>query len=121
MSSPSNPLPEPAEGLPDPSQLSPECVHIPSEPLSIGPVLAPPPPRFPAWSWWDVLAILGFTLFAVFVLSMIALAIAHHVPALRRIPLADLATDARIVVGAQAAAYPLVLIFMFILARIRAH
>jgi uncharacterized protein len=121
MSLPSNPLPEPAEGLPEPFQLSPEGIHFPSEPGPMGPVLAPPPPRFPAWSWWDVLAILGFTLFAVFVFSMIALAIARHLPELRRMPLADLATDARIVVGAQAAAYPLVLIFIFIVARSRTH
>src|SRR5271167_1367435 len=120
MSLPSNPLPAPDESQSEPLTMVSD-LGIPLEPVPIGPELAPPPPRFPAWSWWDVLAILGFTLFAVFVLSMIALAIAHHVPALRGMPLADLATDARIVVGAQAAAYPLVLIFMFILARIRAH
>jgi CAAX protease family protein len=107
MSQPSNPLPEPDEPLPE------------SSPLSMGPVLAPPPPRFPAWSWWDALAVLGFTLFTVFVFSMIALAIARHIPELRRMPLSDLATDARIVVGAQAAAYPLVLVFIFILVRSR--
>lgn len=78
------------------------------------PLLAP---RFPAWSWWDVLAVLGFTLFTVFLFSMAALFIARHIPQLRRMPLADLATDARIVVGAQAAAYPLVLVFIFILVR----
>jgi CAAX protease family protein len=116
MSLPSNPLPEPDENLPQPSlaedlRLQPELV--PMEPVLV------PAPRFPAWSWWDALAVLGFTLFTVFVFSMIALFIARHVPELRRMPLADLATDARIVVGAQAAAYPLVLVFVFILVRSR--
>src|SRR5271169_3281715 len=115
---PSNPLPEPDENLPQPSLaedllLQPELV--PMEPILV------PAPRFPAWSWWDALAVLGFTLFTVFVFSMIALLIARHVPELRRMPLADLATDARIVIGAQAAAYPLVLVFVFILVRSRTH
>jgi len=109
----SKPLPGPNESLPQPEvaeepRLQPELV--PMEP----PLLAP---RFPAWSWWDVLAVLGFTLFTVFLFSMAALFIARHIPQLRRMPLADLATDARIVVGAQAAAYPLVLVFIFILVR----
>ena len=57
----------------------------------------------------------------VFVFSVIALAIARHIPEYRRMPLADLATDARIAVGSQAAAYPLVLIFIFILVRSRTY
>jgi CAAX protease family protein len=122
MSLPTNPLPEPSESLPGPSpaadlSLQPELVQ--RQPLEQ--VLPTPPPGFPAWSWWDALAVLGFTLFAVFVFSMIALAIARHLPEYRRMPLTDLATDARIVVGAQAAAYPLVLIFIFILVRSRTH
>src|SRR5208283_2689204 len=43
------------------------------------------------------------------------------IPEYRRMPLTDLATDARIVVGAQATAYPLVLMFIFMLARTRTH
>jgi uncharacterized protein len=123
MSLPSNPLPEPGEKLSQPSLaadrgLQPELVPV----APLQPVLAvPPPPRFPAWSWWDALAVLGFTLFAVFVFSVIALAIARHIPEYRHMPLADLATNARIVVGAQAAAYPLVLIFIFILVRSRTY
>lgn len=120
MSLPSNPLPEPSD-LSQPSQaeelrLQPELVPIaPLQPVAA----APPAPRFPVWSWWDTLAVLGFTVFIVFVFSIIALAIARHFPQYRKMPLADLATDARIVVGAQAAAYPLVLIFIFILVRSR--
>jgi membrane protease YdiL (CAAX protease family) len=118
MSLPSNPLPEPDERLPQPSLAEEPCLQpelVPMEPVLV------PAPRFPAWSWWDALAVLGFTLFAVFAFSMIALFIARHIPELRRMPLADLATDARIVVGAQATAYPLVLAFIFLLVRSRTH
>jgi uncharacterized protein len=123
MSLPSSPLPEPGESLPEPSlaeepRLQPELVPT----ANLQAVLAvPPPPRFPAWSWWDALAVLGFTLFTVFVFSIVALAIARHIPEYRHMPIADLATDARIVVGAQAAAYPLVLVFIFLLVRSRTH
>ena len=116
MSLPSNPLPEPDDRLTQPvlaedSRLQPELV--PREPVLV------PAPRFPAWSWWDTLAVLGFTLVTVFVFSIIALAIARRLPQFRGMPLGDLATDARIVVGAQAAAYPLVMVFIFILVRSR--
>src|SRR5271169_3680268 len=118
MSLPSNPLPEPSDSLP-------ELAPIPSGPVQIAPleptIILPGGRRFPSWSWWDCMAILGFTIFAVFVFSVIALAIAKTIPDYRRMPLADLATDARIVVGAQAAAYPIVLIFIFILVRSRTH
>ncbi len=125
MSLPPDPLPEPRESFPEPAPTLSRKDFIPLEPVQIAPlesvITAPSAPRFPAWSWWDVLAVLGFTIFAVFAFSVIALAIAHTIPEYRRMPLTDLATDARIVVGAQATAYPLVLIFIFVLARTRAH
>ena len=123
MSLPSNSLPEPEEDRPQP--IATEYIRLePEQPPT--PLLQPVPvvpsaPRFPAWSWWDTLAVLGFTLFAVFVFSIIALAIARHLPAYHHLPLADLAIDARIVVGAQAAAYPLVVIFIFLLVRSRSY
>ena len=100
--------------------IAPEPLPIPLEtaPLERW-IMAPPPRRFPAWSWWDTVAVLGFTVFMVFAFSVAALAIARIFPDLRRMPLTDLATDVRIVVGAQAAAYPIVLIFMFLLVRSR--
>lgn len=68
-----------------------------------------------------MLAVLAFTLVVVFTFSVAALFIARSMPAYRQVPLTDLATNARIVVGAQAAAYPLVLLFMFVLVRSRTH
>ena len=123
MSLPSNPLPEPSQDLPEPAPIGSADLGLPPEFVQITPlepVLATPPPRrFPAWSWWDALAVLGFTMFAVFVFSIVALAIARNFPEYRRMPFAQLATDARIVVGAQAAAYPIVIVFIFILVRSR--
>ncbi|MGB8770172.1 MAG: type II CAAX endopeptidase family protein [Candidatus Korobacteraceae bacterium] len=97
-----------------------EDAHVPLEPVPSEPVLtAPAKQSFPAWSAWDVLAVLVFTAVAVFGFSLAALFIARAVPGYRHAPIAELATNARIVIGAQAAAYPLVLIFMFVLVRSR--
>lgn len=87
----------------------------PPEPLPPAPL----PPAFPAWSGWDVIAVLLVTLLAVFGISVMALAVAHQIPAYRHVPIAELATDARLVVGSQAAAYPLVILFMVGLVRMR--
>jgi membrane protease YdiL (CAAX protease family) len=121
MSIPSNPLLEPDEGIPDPTALEYGISSQPApiaqfEPATAGPRAA----IFPAWSWWDVLAVLGFTIFTVFLFSIVALAIARTIPEYKRIPVADLATDARIVVGAQATAYPVVLVLIFVVVRTRA-
>ena len=125
MSLPSNPLPDPDESLPEPLPIMSDDVDVASGPVQLSPLepVSPTPiePRFPAWSWWDTVAVLGFTIFAVFLFSIIALAIARHFPAYRRVPLTDLATDARIVVGAQAAAYPIVLVFIYMLVRSRSR
>jgi CAAX protease family protein len=122
MSLPSNPLPEPSESLPEPLTIVSEEVGISSGPVPVPPLQRlRPEPRFPAWSWWDTLAVLGFTIFAVFLFSIVALAIARHVPQYRHVPITDLATDPRIVVGAQAAAYPIILVFIFVLVRSRSQ
>jgi membrane protease YdiL (CAAX protease family) len=120
MSVPLNPLPEPRENLAEPSSVVSEDVHIALEPvLSESALAAPAQPSFPAWSGWDVLAVLVFTAVAVFGFSLAALFIARAVPGYRQIPVSDLATNARVVIGAQAAAYPLVLLFMLVLVRSR--
>src|SRR5271165_4518592 len=110
----SNPLPESGDNLPEPSPIASADLCVPLDTAQITPpestpTLSAEPRRFPPWSAWDVLA--------VFLFSIIALAIARRIPEYRRVPLADLATNARIVVGAQAAAYPIVLIFIFLLVR----
>ncbi|MGA3316866.1 MAG: CPBP family intramembrane glutamic endopeptidase [Candidatus Korobacteraceae bacterium] len=76
---------------------------------------------FPAWSAWDVLAVLAITAVVVFGFSLAALFIARATPGYRHTPITELATNAFVVVGAQAAAYPIVLLFMFVLVRSRTH
>ena len=125
MSLPSNPLPEPMENLPEPSPLVAEDFGIPLETVQTTPLepLLPIPtgPRFPAWSWWDFLAVVGFSIFAVVTFSIIAMAIARHLPEYRGLPVANLATDARIFVAAQSVAYPVILILIFVVVRSRSQ
>ena len=113
--------------MPEPSE-NPLTVEAPGDlpgsapTASLEPLVAPPlHPSFPAWSAWDVVAVLVFTAVAVFGFSLAALFIAHAIPAYRHMPVTDLATNARVVIGAQATAYPLVLLFMFVLVRSRTH
>ncbi len=123
MSLPSNPLPEPSEDLPDVLPIVSDDPSIPPDPVALTPlpptVILPARPSFPAWSAWDVLAVLIFTAVAVFGFSVAALFIARAVPAYRQMAVSELATNARVVIGAQAAAYPLVLLFIFVLVRSR--
>jgi membrane protease YdiL (CAAX protease family) len=118
MSLPPTPIPDP-ESLtePAPPVLAETYPVPPFEPI----VLPPAEPRFPAWSGWDLLAILIFTAVAIFVFSLIAIFLARTFPAYRSMSFADLAMNARVVVGAQAAAYPVVLLFIFLLVRTRSH
>ncbi len=112
MSSPSNPLPD---------RLNP----LPAAPVvsggGYGPVqvIAVPKKQFPAWSGWDVLAILVFTLVAIFVFTMVALFVARTLPEYRNASFTELAMNARVVIGAQTAAYPIVLLFIFLMVRSR--
>lgn len=114
MSLPSNPLPDPLESpappLPDGSVLEPV-------PVAAAPLEKP----FPAWRFWDVLAILVFTLVVILVFTVGALFIARTLPQYRNAPFTELATNAIVVIGAQTAAYPIVLLFIFVLVRTRSR
>src|ERR1035441_7017901 len=96
-----------------PGDLRGSAPTAPLEPAVTLPAQRP----FPAWSAWDVLAVLVFTMVAVFVFSLAALFIARAIPGYRHIPATELATNARVVIGTQVAAYPLVLLFIFVLVR----
>jgi CAAX protease family protein len=124
MSLPSNLMPEPSEPQPEAPQSTP-AVFRPIEPgwvTPLAPAISPSAEaRFPSWSLWDVLAVLAFTVFAVFGFSVIALFIARSLPQYRHAPMSELATNALIVVGAQAAAYPIVLLFIFLIVRSRSR
>jgi membrane protease YdiL (CAAX protease family) len=112
MSLPPNTLPDPIDSTPPTA--TDESFAGPVEVLT-----APAEKPFPAWSGWDVLAILVFTLVAILVFTLAAFFIARTLPQYRDASFTDLATSAAIVIGAQTAAYPVVLLFIFMLVRTR--
>jgi CAAX protease family protein len=116
MSLPPNPPPDPDNLLqPVPATIEP----IPTPTVETVP--APPAVRFPSWRGWDLLAVLLFTVVCIFVFSLMALFVARAFPGYHNMSIAELATNARVVVGAQAAAYPVVLWFIFVLVRTRSR
>ena len=106
-----NLMPEPGEN----AVPAPEAVELLPQPV------AADVPRFPSWGWGDVVAVLTLTIFAVFVFSLVALGIARTFPEYHNVPLSELATNARVIVGAQAAAYPFVVLGIFLLVRSRSR
>lgn len=82
-------------------------------------VVAPPEQRFPAWSGWDVAAIVVFALIAIFVFTLAALFVARTLPQYHNASFTELAMNARVVIGAQTVAYPIVLLFIFLMVRTR--
>jgi len=114
MSSPPNTFPDPIESAPP--ALSNEAFAGPVE------VVGPPPPKpFPSWSAWDLVKVLIFTGVAILVFTLAALFIAHAFPQYHDASFTDLATSAAVVIGAQTAAYPVVLLFIFFLVRTRSR
>jgi hypothetical protein len=113
--------------LPDPNE-NPLAAEAPADLPGPAPI-APPEPvvvlplqrPFPAWSAWDLAAVMVVTGIVVFGFSIAALFIARATPEYQHTPITELATNARVVIGAQAAAYPIVLLFMFVLVRSRSH
>ncbi len=98
------------------------ALPAPAAVVVVEPIAAlPPEPRFPAWTWWDVVGVLVFTFFIVVGFSVAALFIARSMPEYHNAPLTELATNAGVVIGAQAAAYPLVVLFMFLMVRSRSR
>lgn len=118
--------------MPDPSE-NPLAAEAPADLPGSAPIAPPEPavvlagqpaflPRpFPAWSAGDVVAVMLITAVVVFGFSIAALFIARATPGYRNTPITELATNAFVVIGAQAAAYPIVLLFMFVRVRSRSH
>ena len=114
MSSPPNTFPDPIENAPPP--LSNEAFAGPVEVIT-----APPQKPFPSWSAWDLVKVTAFTAVAILAFTIAALFIAHAFPQYRDATFTDLATSAAVVIGAQTAAYPVVLLFIFFLVRTRSR
>jgi uncharacterized protein len=111
MSSPPEPLPENLETA-GPPAFTEEGF---GPPIQI--VITPQKKSFPAWSGWNVLAIAAFTAITIFVFTLIALFVVRSLPEYRNASFAELATNAKVIIGAQAAAYPIVLLFIFLVVR----
>ena len=111
-----NPEQEPIE-LPAPQVQLGEPSLPATEPFAWQPAVR----VFPPWSGFDVLAVAGFTVAAVFLGSMLALGVAHVATAGRHVPITELATNTVVLIGGQMAAYPAVILFMMSLVRNRSH
>ncbi|MGA9568221.1 MAG: type II CAAX endopeptidase family protein [Candidatus Korobacteraceae bacterium] len=102
---------------PAPTNLTPAQ----SEPASTLPLTAEVLPQqpmrevFPPWSGWDVAAVLGFTLAAVFLFSTVALGVAHLLTREQHLSWNDLASNPIVIIGSQLAAYPVVIVFMIVM------
>jgi membrane protease YdiL (CAAX protease family) len=107
-----NPLPEVA-GEPLPAFVAPAPQPIPAEPTP----LVPEPDA--VWELAKDLLVLGCIVVAVFISTGMVLAFAHSLPVYRNLALTTMISDPRVVVGAQAVSYPLVLAVMVVLVRIR--
>jgi hypothetical protein len=68
-----------------------------------------------------VLAIVLFSVVIIVVFTLVALFVARVFPQYRNASFSDLAMDARVVISAQAAAYPVILLFIFLLVRSRSN
>ena len=112
MSLPPDPLPEQIGSVPPPPASPENQFDVP-----VQVPVAPGKRAFPAWSGWDVLAVLVFTTVVIFVFTLAALFIARTFPAYAHASITELAMNARVVIGAQAAAYPVILLFIFLLVR----
>ncbi len=119
MSSPLNPLPNPVGDLPPVPAAAPEEFVVPIQ------VLSPPPEKkFPAWTGWDVLAVLVFTVFSVLVSIAVAVLATGAIAKTGAKSVTELAGDPFIVrafLAGQAAAYLLVLGCMFFVVRSRSN
>ena len=110
-----NPEQEPHEQLiPQVEEVTPVSAVLASVQPAIADQALPTPRRdaFPPWSVWDVLAVVGFTVAAILLFSLLALGIGHLVTSKHHVPVNDLATNPIVVIGSQLAAYPMVILFM---------
>lgn len=112
MSLPPEPLPDPVENIPAPGPI------VPAEP-TLQVVSGPVRRSFPAWSLWDILALIIFSGVVLTVCFVASYFVARTFPAFRHASFTDIAMDARVVIAAQAAAYAVILLFIVITVRSR--
>lgn len=106
MSAPENPFGSDPPAAEDRPQVSPPEIAAPSQ------------PRFPVWGAGDLMRVLLVLLMAIFFADLLATLITGALPAFRHTNARALATDARVVVPAQAAAY---LVTVWFIVRMISH
>ena len=86
-----------------------------------GPIALPEPPRpaFPPWTIWDVAVIPCAAVLSILLCSVIAIAVAHRLPAFSELSLKALAQQPMIIILSQIASYPLVIVLMASIVRRR--
>ena len=67
---------------------------------------------FPPWTIWDVAIIPGATIFLMLLCSVVAIAVAHGLPAYHGMTWGTLAQQPLIIISSQMASYPLVIALM---------
>lgn len=87
-------------------------IDVPIYPSEYVLITQPPEKAFPAWSAWDVVAVLAFAGVAWIVLSGIALGIALVAIGKQHVPVKELAENPLVALGAQSATELAILIFM---------
>jgi uncharacterized protein len=92
---------------------APQQPHLADPPVQVELV----PKKDPAWTVWDVLLVLFLALLAIVVFSLVAMAIARHLPAFRGASPAELSRNPLLVVPVQGLAYVVVLAVMYIIVR----
>jgi len=77
------------------------------------------PPSEGAWAPIKDFAVLLGVAVAIVLFDLLAVGVAHSLPKYRNVPLSTLTTDPQVLVGGQLASYPLALLLMVALVRIR--
>lgn len=104
--------------MPAPEPISPTQQPT-SETAPIATLPATEPPENPAWNLLDVMAILTFALFCLFVLGGLALLVVHSFPAFHGLTLEQVAQRAVVAVPIQTGALLLVIGFMVTIVRLK--
>jgi uncharacterized protein len=115
-----NPEQEPLESsLPVPVEMTHSGDEPPRELTPASEIIEPPSrqEKFPPWSGWHVVAVIAFTVAVLFFSSSVALGVAHVLTRNQHVPLKDLTSNTIVIIGAQIAAYPVVIFFMMTLVR----
>ena len=113
MSTSPESLPQPIESVPATPPL------VPGQVVSAAPTVGPVEKRFPSWSGFDVaaIAVVGALLLVAFLVG--AIFAARLLPQFRNAPFTTIAMDVRVAIGAQAAAYPIIVLLMYVVVRSR--